>query len=396
MEKKIQIKEIKLQNYGILNLSKINSIKRKGKACIFSQKMKGNVTKYLYDFLYYKELLNICNANIFLHNCLSEYEMSSWEVELRNLIDIFNLDVKNIKEEIGSSLAECIKKNRYYKMLNSDGNFIKINKEGINIISVLYYDKDMKNQLNKLNNKIINNNINFNLNDSINSFDSFDLIKEKNDDESMDKINHKTLKTPWKIIHCNNSYNKGNILYLEDKSPLDFGFSFNNIIKGNYKFYLHQYIINMKNARLIMRITINNVLVYETKDFPNSMILEQFDDSNNLFSENFSEIMSENDDEEFDVNNKKDIDLKETFICNINEDMFDKVINNSKKIFETKNTFESQGSTESTTSKFCDNNYGVDIDKKIKKYTIRVQFMNQHLFWKAGWYLDGGKLVKDS
>jgi hypothetical protein len=385
MEKAQQLIQVKLPEKGILNLSKIKSIKRKGKNNIFSQKLKGNVTKYLYDFLFYEELLTICPTNVFLLNCLSEYEMSSWDIEIRNIIDIFNLNVKNIKDEVGDSLASCIAKNRLYKISGYDGNYIKINNEGINIISSVFYDPDMKLQLNKLNNNINNGNLNINLNNSLSSFDSFNLIEN---DEEMDKINPYTLKTPWKVIPCNNSYNKGNIIFLEDKSPLDFGFSFNNVIKGNYKFYLHQHITNMKNAKLIMKITINNILVYETKDFPNSKILEQF--NNNATNNSFDDLMSDEEEE-----NNKQINLKETFICDIKEEMFDKIRNNSKKTYESKNTTDSIGSTESATSKNSNKNSDKNSNTKIQKYTIRVSFTNQHLFWKAGWYLDGGKLVKD-
>ena len=31
---------------------------------------------------------------------------------------------------------------------------------------------------------------------------------------------------------------------------------------------------------------------------------------------------------------------------------------------------------------------------KRKGYTVKIQFYNNHLFWKAGWYLDGGRLVR--
>lgn len=102
--------KVKLPEKGILNFVRLNSIEREGKTIIFSRKLKRNVTKYLYDFFYYKELLEICSTNIFMHNCLGEYEMSSWEVEIRNIIDIFNLDIKNIEEEMGNSLASCVKK----------------------------------------------------------------------------------------------------------------------------------------------------------------------------------------------------------------------------------------------------------------------------------------------
>ena len=206
----------------------------------------------------------------------------------------------------------------------------------------------------------------------------------------MDKINPYTLKTPWKVVPCINSYNKGNIIFLEEKSPLDFGFSFNNVIKGNYKLYLHQYITNMKNAKLIMKITINNIVVYETKDFPDSKILEQFND-NVITNNNIYDLM--NDEEEENNNN---INLKETYICDITEEMFDKIKNNFKnKIIESKNTLDSIGSTESNTSKHSSKKNDRCSDNKMQKYEIRVSFTNQHLFWKAGWYLDGGKLVKD-
>ena len=389
MEKKVKIIDIKTTSNGILNLSKIKSIKRIGKPNIFSKKMKKNITKYLFDFLYYNELLTINSTNVFIHNCLSDYDILSWDVELRNIIDIFNLDIHNINEEMGGTLASCIAKNRLYKMKNYEGNYIKINNEGINIISSVYFDSDMQSQLDKL-----NNNINKNSNFSFNSFGSFDLFENY---EEINKINPYTLKTPWKTIQCDNSYNGGNIIFLEEKSALDFGFSFNNVIRGNYKFYLHQSITNMKNAKLILQITINNHLVYEINDFPNSTILEQFNDNNNNdiiklnnFNNSFDDIsFSEEEDD-----NNQNINLKETFICEIKEEMFDKINNNLKKktSFESKNTFDSLGSTESNTSNKSNEKI---LNSRIKKYTIRIRFTNQHLLWKAGWYLDGGKLVRD-
>ena len=163
MEKKLKIIDIKTTSNGILNLSKIKSIKRIGKPNIFSKKMKKNITKYLFDFLYYNELLTINSTNVFIHNCLSDYDILSWDVELRNIIDIFNLDIHNINEEMGETLASCIAKNRLYKMKNYEGNYIKINNEGINIISSVYFDSDMQSQLDKLNNNI-NKNSNFSFN----------------------------------------------------------------------------------------------------------------------------------------------------------------------------------------------------------------------------------------
>ena len=75
-----------------------------------------------------------------------------------------------------------------------------------------------------------------------------------------------------------------------------------------------------------------------------------------------------------------DIKLKDTYICDINSYMFDSVKDNLK------NSTDSDISTESNNSiKNCN---------IIKDYTIRIRFTNQHLFWRAGWYLDGGRLVR--
>ena len=152
----------------------------------------------------------------------------------------------------------------------------------------------------------------------------------------------------------------------------------------------------MKNANLLLQITINNHLVYEINDFPNSSILEQFNDNNNNII-NLNNLNNSFDDISFseeEDNNNQDINLKETFICEIKEEMFDKINNYLKKTtsFESKNTFDSLGSTESNTSNKSNEK---TLNSRIKKYNIRIRFINQHLLWKAGGYLDGGKLVRD-
>ena len=353
---------------GIFNLNNLNLIKRKGKPNIFSERLKGNLTKYLFDFFYYRELSDICSANIFLYNCFREYEMSTWQIEMRNIIDIFHLDIKNMKEEVDESLLACIQKHRLYPMKDHKENFVKIDKEGINILSLVYYDPDMQTQLNKL----TNNNQNI-----INHF-NLEALEMVEMDEDINEINPLTLKTPWKVVYSNNSYNPGNIIFLEEKSPLDFGFSFNHVIKGNYKFYLHQSITNMKNAKLHLRISINDQVVFELNNFPSKKILEQF---------NNNEINDEN-------------NLIDTYICDINEYMFESVKNSLKNSvgmeLETKKSFQSEGSTESNTSTKSINNLNniKNCDSNIKEYTIRIRFTNQHLFWRAGWYLDGGRLVR--
>ena len=292
---------------GIFSLKQLKLIERKGKPNVFANRLKRNATKYLFDFFYYRELSEIGAINIFLHNCLIEYEISTWPIEMRNLIDIFHLDVKNLKEGVDKSLFECIKKQHLYPMKDHQENYVKIDKEGINLISLVYYDPNMKEQLNKLNNNI-----------QIKKPFNFEALEMMEFDDEIDGIIPSTLKTPWKVVHTKYSYIPGNIIFLEEKSPLDFGFSFHHVIKGNYKFYLHQYITNMKNAKLKLQIYINNVVVFELNNFPSKSILQQFNENSN--------IMIDSDDE--NDNNDDDIKLKDTYICDINSYMFDSINNN--------------------------------------------------------------------
>ena len=362
--------EKKSSETGILNQNKLKQIKREGIPSIFSRNLSKNITKYLFNFFDMRELSEIGSTNIFLYNCFKEYEIPNWKNEMLNIIQIFDLDIKNEKEEIDKSFIDCINKHRLYPIKDYLGNFFKIDQEGINFISLVYYDRNMQYQLNKIKNdnnpdKDYAGGFNF---EALEYLDSFNKIKG---------INQITLKTPWETLHCKNSYIPGNIIFLEEKSTLNFGFSFNNVIKGNYKFYLHHSIIDMRNARLHIQIIINDEIVLEINNFPSKNIIDQFRGNDNFAN--------------------GDINLKETYICDINKYMFDSVKKkNLKKSIEKeiKTSIKSTGSTgsSSTIQSLNDNN---NINNKRKGYTIRIQFYNNHLFWKAGWYLDGGRLVRN-
>ena len=121
-----------LKKSGIFNSDKLQKIKRKGKPSIFEDRVKKNVTQYLFDFFYYRELSEIGATNIFLHNCFVDYEMSTWKMEMRNIIKIFHLDIKNEETEIDETLTTCIKNKRIYPVKNLEGNYLRIDKEGLN------------------------------------------------------------------------------------------------------------------------------------------------------------------------------------------------------------------------------------------------------------------------
>ena len=367
-----------LKKSGIFNSDKLQKIKRKGKPSIFEDRVKKNVTQYLFDFFYYRELSEIGATNIFLHNCFVDYEMSTWKMEMRNIIKIFHLDIKNEETEIDETLTTCIKNKRIYPVKNLEGNFLRIDKEGLNLISLAYYDPDISAQLDK------NDNMNNNDNISFENFDEMDL-----EDNLLD-INQTEVKITWKALYSENSYVPGNIIYLNDKSSLDFGFSFHHVIKDNYKFYLHHAMTDMRNAKLRLQITINEQIVFEADNFPSKKILDEshIDEFNN--------------------------ELKDVFICEINKHMFDAAKNDLRNSLDfkldLKSSISSNKSTESNTNSFKSNksinslhssilssnsSKGIDqFNLNIKDYTVRIRFFNTQLFYKPGWYLDGGRLVR--
>lgn len=365
-----------LKKSGIFDSNELKMVKRQGKPCIFDTRLSKNLTLYLFDFFKYRELSDICSANIFFHNCFIEYEMSTWKMEMMNIIEIFHLDIKDPEKEIDNTLTSCIKKNRIYPVKNFEGNYVKIDKEGINIISLVYYDPDMQAQLEKHNSN--KNNIHQNV------FNFVDLeFMDLEDDFEEIGINHKKLNTPtpWISFFSENSYVPGNIIYLDQKSPLDFGFSFYHVMKDNYKFYLHHFTEDMRNAKLRLQIIINDQTVYEMPNFPSKEILEKSSIKN------------------------PDNKLNDVYICDINKYMFEAVKNSLKNSLNSdidlKNSIKSNKSTESNSLNSQNSLKSVNSFKSFdsnnwnqRDYTVRIRFINTHLFWKAGWYIDGGRLVR--
>ena len=372
-----------LKKSGIFDSKSLNKIEREGKPCIFRCGLKKNLTMYLFDFFTYRELSDICNTNIFFHNCFIDYELSNWKMEMTNIKEIFHLDIKDPEKEIDETLSASVKNNRIYPVKDCEGNFLRIDKEGINLISLVYYDPDMQEQLNKYTE---NEN---NLNHNGFNFEALNFMDLEYELENEDIIHH-NLNTPWYSLYSKYSYIPGNIIYLEKTSPIDFGFSFNHVMKDDYKFYLHHYMEDMRNSKLRLQIIINGQKVYEIYPFPNKEVLEK------------SSIKNQNN------------ELNDVYICDINKHMFEVVKNslkssiNSNSNIDLKNSFKSDKSTEynsllsnksiqsvnslksqNSLKSFDFNNWDQ------KDYNVRIRFVNTHLFWKAGWYVDGGKLVRN-
>ena len=370
---------------GIFNSSLMQKINRKCNKCVFNEKINRNLTKYLFDFFYYRELYQICSANLFLYQCFTEYQLMTWKLEMNNIIDIFHLDIKNYDEEVDDTLTLCIKNKRTYYMKDHPGCFIRINKEGINIFSIAYYDPILQKEFfhnNNNNYSPIKKNNNYNIEKSPfkdkntnlknNDFDSPSISEnniininkintiESNSEiasnvGSMGSINYNKNNdiNPWETKFLHDSYNNNKCIFLNKTTPINFGFSFYHVIKGDYQLYLHHSLINMKNARLILQVSINGNNVYTVEDFP----------SNNVFEQDNRE----------QTDKEKDIKLKDYLICTI-----------TKKMFEECN-FNINDLEESLVN---------DDPNKFRDYEVRVTFKNQDLFWKAGWYVDGGRLLR--
>ena len=377
---------------GIFNSSLMHKINRECKPCIFKKRLKRNLTKYLFDFFYYRELYQICSANLFLYQCFTEYQLMTWKLEMNNIIDIFHLDIKNYDEEVDDTLTQCIKKKRTYSMKDHPGCLIRINKEGINIISLAYFDNSIQGYSSHSNNYSPNPKFNTNhepsspldKNDFINSFSPIEKYKnfnniylindgfnntfnKKNTFESnseitsnfgsVESINLNNNKindsNPWEKKYVDDSYNNNECILLNKTTPINFGFSFYHVIKGDYQLYLHHSLINMKNARLNLQVTINGINVYTFKDFPPNGLFEQ--------------------DKRDEKEKEKNIKLNEYLICTITKKMFEEASFNIMDLEE---------------------NLVEDEQKKYKDYEVRVTFKNQDLFWKSGWCVDGGRLLR--
>jgi hypothetical protein len=166
--------------------------------------------------------------------------------------------------------------------------------------------------------------------------------------ESITSYNKNNESNDWTIKHLEDSYNHNKCILLNKTTPLNIGFSFYHIIKGDYQLYLHHSLINMRNARLILQVSINDNIVYTLKDFPSNELIEQ--------------------DTRDEKEKEKNIKLREYLICSITKKMFEQSISEEKEDDEDKNN--------------------------VNDYEVRVSFRNQDLFWKAGWCIDGGRLLR--
>ena len=130
--------------------------------------------------------------------------MENWKMEMKNIKEVFHLDIKDPENEIDDTLSDSMEKNRIYPMKNFEGNYLKIDKAGINLISLAYYDLDMQIQLEKYDTSSENPFISGTKNNS-NNLENFNIMEIEHNNsslgDSLDDIVCQDTKGPWKIIH---------------------------------------------------------------------------------------------------------------------------------------------------------------------------------------------------
>ena len=150
---------------------------------------------------------------------------------------------------------------------------------------------------------------------------------------------HKNDTNNWEQREIKNSYENKLVPYLKSDNFINVNFSFFNVRKYNYNLFFNEHFDSHKNIFTI-EIYINDEKIKEITYFP----------SKEIFEKNNS------------IDNKTNLELKEDFICRIDEKEFDKIPNNNLK-----------------------NNL----------YEIAVKFKNDDITYQVkGWYIDGGHLLE--
>ena len=268
-------------------------IKREPKHKNFNNKLSSNLTKYLYNFLTYKESYEMGKINLFFMNNIIEYfeETEPWPEKIRTLKGKYKFKI--FQNEVDETLKESKIKKRRYK-------FPSENEKEVN-----YYQYDIDG------------------NQYISIARTFYWA-------------HKNTDNYWREEKIEGSYEKdANVPYLITVCWMDTNFSFFHVKPNNYKLYINETFIRNKRfiEKIFLKVIIDeNIIIYNQK-FPNQSI---FGNNNN------------------DRNNAR---LNEDFICYIKKEDFE----NAKK----------------------------DENGDCK---IRIEFNQVNLFWKGGWFIDGGSL----
>lgn len=217
-------------------------IKREPKDSLLNSKLGRNLTKYILNYLSYKEIYEIGKSNLFLMNNVIDYfeETEPYPEKLRKLKSIYNFKI--YQGEVDQTLKEAkINKRRYKYSSENKVNYYQFDIDGNQYLSIAR---------------------------------TFGWA-------------HKDNPEHWEEKKVLNSYEKeGMVPYLISVCWIDAHFSFFHVKPNNYQLYINELFITEKRfkERVIIKVSIEDKIIYEKK-FPSEQI---FNNNNNQLSVNVS------------------------------------------------------------------------------------------------------------
>ena len=222
-------------------------IKRKPNQLLFKNKLASNLTKYLFNFLSYKDIYEIGKCNVFLMNNVIDYfeQTEPWPEKVRKLKSIYNFKI--YQNEVDESLKEAkINKRQYKYPSENDVNYYQFNVDGNQYLAIAR---------------------------------TFNWAHKDNPQHWMEK----------KIL---NSYEKdGGVPYLKSVCWIDTNFTFFHVKPNNYKLFVNEFFEKSKRfkERITIKVSIEDKIIYEEK-FPSTQIFNDNSDDikeNNKLNEDF-------------------------------------------------------------------------------------------------------------
>ena len=209
-------------------------INRKYKECIFSKKLKRNLTQYLFDFFDEKELFEISKINIFFHNNLCEYDNNKdkfyWPIYLLKFTKDYNCKTDYSNKNFDLTYKDSQRKARKFEFPEKTKNIYQITYEGESYLSIAR---------------------------------TFDWAYKKSEDH-------------WTEDNIPKSYDGGNVPKLKSVCWLETKFDFLHVKPGNYKVFIHEAFTRnwLDYTQLTITIIINDKEVLKAP-FPKKKFIEK-------------------------------------------------------------------------------------------------------------------------
>ena len=200
-------------------------INRQPKTKLFYNKLSPNLTKYIFNFLPYKEVYEIGKLNLFLMNNVIDYfkQAEPWPEKIRKLKSKYNFEV--YQKEIDETEKEAkIKKRRYKYSSENNVNYYQFDIDGNSYISIAR---------------------------------TFSWA-------------HKDNPEHWTEEKIEGSYEpNGNVPYLKTVCWLDTNFTFFYVKPNNYKLFLNETFVKGLGfiEKALIKVLIEDKIIYEKK-FP--------------------------------------------------------------------------------------------------------------------------------